>query len=236
MRITRANMESIKYACTNFHYAKRTPANPIGYNVYNNSDEWCGVIVYGTGANNKIGSEYNLCQGQILELTRVALNGKQEQTSKALALTISQIRKDIPQCRMLVSYADIDQNHLGIIYQATNWIYTGDSLIDSHDSSYIVRGKRLHGRALSSIIKSKGGLKGMTRDQFVQYYLDANAERYITKGKRKYVFALDKKMRKKLLSLSKPYPKNLSDNREHSTQLNNEEATQKDESRENRAT
>lgn len=127
MRISRATNQSIKYACTNFHYAKSVPANPIGYNIYNASNEWCGVILYAVGANYQIGSEYDLPIGRVLELVRVALNGKQECTSQALALSLKQLKKDRPLVELIVSYADCDQNHLGTIYQATNWIYVGEN-------------------------------------------------------------------------------------------------------------
>ena len=63
MRLTRANNDAVRYACMHFHYAKAVPVNTIGYNVYNDADEWCGVVLFGTGANNCIGTEYNLPQG-----------------------------------------------------------------------------------------------------------------------------------------------------------------------------
>lgn len=63
MRLTRATPKAIDYACKHFHYAKAVPVNTVGYNVYNGADEWCGVILYGTGANNHIGCEYNLPMG-----------------------------------------------------------------------------------------------------------------------------------------------------------------------------
>lgn len=42
----------------------------------------------------------------------------------------------------VVSYADSEHGHCGIIYQATNWTYTGATV--SHDHAYIVDGKRVH--------------------------------------------------------------------------------------------
>ena len=50
-----------------FHYAKSIPVNVFGYSVFEN-DEWCGCIVYGTGANNNIANPYDLKQGQVIEL------------------------------------------------------------------------------------------------------------------------------------------------------------------------
>lgn len=125
MKLTRATLQAIKYACLHYHYSKSVPANPLGYNIYNDSGDWCGVVIFGMGATNNIGCPYNLPQGAVLELVRVALNGKQEQTSKAVSMSLKQLKKDVPQCRLVVSYADCDQHHLGTIYQATNWIYTG---------------------------------------------------------------------------------------------------------------
>ena len=71
MRITKATKEAIRYSCTHFHYSKSVPANPIGYNVYNDNDEWCGCILYALGATCNIGMPYNLPMGGVLELVRV---------------------------------------------------------------------------------------------------------------------------------------------------------------------
>lgn len=46
----------------------------------------------------------------------------------------------------VVSYADMEQGHSGIIYQATNWIYTGSTV--SHDKLYVIDGKRVHPMSL----------------------------------------------------------------------------------------
>ena len=63
MRLTKATMQAIRYACLHFHYSKAVPVHPIGYNVYNDADEWCGVIIYSAGATPNIGTAYNLPGG-----------------------------------------------------------------------------------------------------------------------------------------------------------------------------
>ena len=45
----------------------------------------------------------------------------------------------------------------------------------------------------------------------VRKYLDPNAAEFHTKGKRKYLMPMDKKMRKQIEPLRKPYPKNDAD-------------------------
>lgn len=209
MKITKASKQAIKYACMNFHYAKAIPVNPVGYNIYNDNDEWCGVILYGMGANCNIGAEYNLSQGQVLELTRVALNGKQECTSQALALSLKRVKRDCPLCRLIVSYADCDQNHLGTIYQATNWIYTG-KCGEGRQSLFIINGKLTHPKTLWSwMIKVDGKIIHCPQNiDIIRKYIDPNAEQLTTKGKQKYLMPLDKKVRKQITPLMKPYPKN----------------------------
>ena len=149
MRLTYATPKAIDYACKHFHYAKAVPVNPIGYNAYNDADEWCGVILYGWGANKSIGTAYGLKQGQCLELVRVALNGKQSCTSQAVAMSLKQLHKDCPLCRLVVSYADCDQDHLGTIYQATNWIYEG-VMNEGDIAAFIVNGKKVHKKSIYS--------------------------------------------------------------------------------------
>lgn len=206
MRLEIASHKAIKYACMNFHYAKAIPVNTFGYSVFNDKNEWCGVILYGTGANNNLAMQYNLNQGNVLELVRVALNGKQESTSKALAISLRLIKHKIPLCKMIISYADKDQNHNGIIYQATNWYYTGQSMLNKKDASYIIDGKRIHGKTISDKCKRYGLSKNIENAKKV--YKAKEVVEYITKGKIKYIYPLDKNLIPLCKSLSKPYPKN----------------------------
>lgn len=182
MRLTKANKQAIRFACLKFHYAKSVPVNTCGYNVYNDADEWCGVVLFGTGANNFIGKPYNLCQGECVELVRVALNGKQEHTSQAVSMALKRLHVDCPLVRLVVSYADCDQSHIGTIYQATNWIFVGTNLENQYDASWMVNGKRVHGRMISTWVRQHGGLHGLTREQFIHKYYDKEAYACKTKG------------------------------------------------------
>jgi hypothetical protein len=146
MRLEIASNKAVKYACLNFHYAKAIPNVGLAYNVFNKNNEWCGVICYGIGATNNIAEPYNLKQGEVIELVRMALNGKQDSTTKAMAISLKLIKKNAPNVKLVVSYADSEQGHYGIIYQATNWFYTGFSV----DTNLIINGERKHRRTLGS--------------------------------------------------------------------------------------
>jgi hypothetical protein len=193
MRLEKASSKAIKYACMNFHYAKAVPVNCFGYSVFNDAGEWCGVILYGTGASVNIGKPYGLGQGQILELVRMALNGKQGTTTKAMALSIKLIKKVAPLCKLLISYADKWQGHYGTIYQATNWYYLGQSSTQANVMDPKT-GKELHKRSAVSKYGSCAGLKYGER-----------------KFKYKYIYPLDKNLVEICKRLSKPYPKKQAD-------------------------
>ena len=208
MKLEIASNKAINYACMKYHYAKAIPVNTFGFSVFNHKNEFCGVILYGSGANNNIAKEYGLNQGNVIELVRVALNGKQESTSKAVSISLKLIKKKVPLCKLVVSYADKDQDHIGVIYQATNWYYVGIVMENKPDSSWIIKDKRYHGRVISDWIKRKGGLNGLTRKDFLQKFYDKNAKEYVTKGKIKYIYPMCDESRLICKNISKPYIKN----------------------------
>ncbi len=198
VELTLANMSAVQYACRNYHYAKRVPISSVAFNVYEDK-EWCGVIVFGYGANPHIASIYDKWPGQVLELVRIALNGKQTTTSECLALSLRELKKCCPLVDMVVSYADEDQDHKGVIYQATNWIYTG-LMNEGKKSNFIINGRSMHPRSV-------GGKGWKVSLEWIKLNIDKNATQEVTKGKHKYLFPLNKKMRRRVIGLGMDYPK-----------------------------
>ena len=189
MKLTKASHKAIKYATLNFHYAKRVPVVFFAYNVFNNKDEWCGVISFAGGASSNMGKPYGLRAGQYLELNRMALNGKQESTSKALSIAIRLVKKDAPTVKVLISYADKGQEHIGVIYQATNWIYTGDSKTSGYQIYY--KGEWVHNRVLGTLPKKQR----------------ETIKRRKSPGKYRYIYILDKEYNHLKETMGKLYPK-----------------------------
>lgn len=189
MRLEIASNTAVKYACINFHYAKVCPVVGIGFSVFNGKNEWCGVITFGYGASANMGKPYKLLHGQYLELTRMALNGKQESTSQAMAIAMKLIKKNCKTVKLLISYADKGQDHKGIIYQATNWFFVDESISSGNEVWY--KGKWVHDRVPNALPKEK-------RDKLT----------YRKKsGKYKYIYPLDKSLLPLCKSLAKAYPK-----------------------------
>lgn len=197
MRLEIASSKAIKYACLNFHYAKSIPNVSIAYSVFNNKNEWCGVICYGVGANQYISNEFNLNKGEVCELLRVALNGKQENVSKSLSISLRLLKKHAPLIKLVVSYADNNQNHFGTIYQATNWYYIGEY---ANERGIMLNGKLTHRRSINSKYKTNG-------IEWLKKNVDAKAEVIIGKCKFKYIYPLYPEMIEFCKKLSKQYPK-----------------------------
>lgn len=199
MIIADASPFAVRYACQNFHYSRCTPCVQYGYSVFNAAGEWCGVVCFGGGATPRIGSPYGLYQGEVLELVRVALNGKQTATSQCVAAALRELHRQNPIVKLVVSYADIDQGHTGTIYQATNWIYEGVKNRNTR-GAFIVNGTRLHPKT----VHSKGWRQSLA---WLRENIDPGAEAVYTAGKHKYLFCFDRKLRKNLLKIAKEYPK-----------------------------
>jgi hypothetical protein len=200
MRLEKASDKAMKFSCLNFHYAKRLPAPPrVGFSVFNDTGEWCGCVIFNNGIEG-IQKPFGLKMGQVCELVRVALNGKQSETSRCVSLAVNIFRKQNPLVKVLVSYADSDYSHFGTIYQAMNWVYVGskrtsDEYIDPKT------GRSVHSRSHSS---SGANVQfGTMRKVFKTAELIRKR-----KGlKHKYVYLLDKKAG--LIIEAKPYPKSV---------------------------
>ena len=153
-------------------------------------------MIFGPGASPNLGISVGLKQGEYLELVRVALNGRQPCTSEVVAAALRQVHKDAPEVKIIISFADKDQNHFGTIYQATNWIYLGDYGVKKAQS-YIINGKKYHNKTIHD--------KGLSKEQLLK--IDPNMKEVSSLGKRKYIFVFDKKSRREWMKKAKPYPK-----------------------------
>ena len=105
------------------HYAKRLPSISYAFGLFID-DELVGVVTYGMPASP------SLCMGVcgvenkhiVYELNRLCVDCDLKNASSILVGRSLQL---LPKPMVVVSYADTAQGHLGYIYQATNWLYTG---------------------------------------------------------------------------------------------------------------
>lgn len=128
----------------NIHYAKRIPSISFAYGLFD-ENELIGVVTYGTPPSSTLrrGIAGNDNINIILELNRLCL--KYNRKNEASYLVGNSI-KLLPKGRIIVSFADTSQNHLGIVYQACNFIYTG---LSAKRSDYKISGlEHLHSQTI----------------------------------------------------------------------------------------
>lgn len=203
LKVGWATFEATKYACTHWHYSKCVPVGKLIKVGAWEDDKFIGVVVFSRGANKSLGSPYNLKQTECCELTRVAMRPHKCFVSQVLAKAIKFLKMKCPEMKLIISYADIEQGHHGGIYQATNWIYEGKSVESRY---FIVKGKKTHPKSLYSLYKNKYADFEQSVD-WIRRYVDKTASVYYDSGKHKYLFPLNKEMRKQVEHLAKEYPK-----------------------------
>ncbi len=152
----------------------------------------------------------SLSFGSVLELTRLFVMdgfGKNIE-SYVISQSFHWLKQNAKEVKVLISYADPEQNHLGRIYQATNWLYQGagaSALMPSYSIRLDETNKWIHSRTVSDRYGSSNidHLKKCIGKTFYRKQ-EAFKHRYI-------YFLCDKKEKKKILSgLKHPiinYPK-----------------------------
>ena len=162
------------------HYLKRIP--PVSYafglrNIETNKIE--GVCLFGIPASRSacVGVCGEDLAAQVLELNRIALNDGLPKNSASWF--VSRCLKSLPKNSIVISWADTGVGHIGYVYQALNFIYTGCSKLRTDIGS---TGHPRHGR-------------------------NRDLPRQIRTPKHRYVWFARNKERKKLLWESMPYPK-----------------------------
>ena len=124
MYIERISYEMTKPFLLTIHYARRMPNIQYAFGLFNDAS-LIGVVTYGQPASPSV------CKGiageenrhRVLELNKlVVVEGSPKNSASFL---VSHSLKMLPKDFFIVSYADSAWGHIGYVYQATNWVYTG---------------------------------------------------------------------------------------------------------------
>lgn len=105
------------------HYAKRMCPISYAFGLYDD-EQLIGVVTYGMPASP------NLCMGicgtdnkdKVLELNRLCIN---DGVKNGASFLVSKSLQMLPKPTIVVSYADTAMGHVGYIYQASNFLFTG---------------------------------------------------------------------------------------------------------------
>jgi hypothetical protein len=127
------------------HYAGRSPSVSFAYGLFV-GEALEGVVTYGTPSSATLrrgvaGDDYIK---NVFELNRLCLlSNEKNHASFLVAKSLRLIGGD----RIIVSFADTSQGHVGYVYQACNFLYTG---LSAKRTDWKVRGlEHLHGQTIA---------------------------------------------------------------------------------------
>jgi hypothetical protein len=166
-----------------YHYAGygRTASNVF---AAMHRDELAAVIKFAPVVRKEVATKEKLEHNQVLELDRFCISPRfqiKNMASKVMSLAISAIRKERPDVKLLVSFADTAQGHEGTIYKASNWTQVGTCA-----TSYVYErqdGTRINKKVVYDTAK-KYGLNEK------EYAASLALSKIETPGKHKFVYWL----------------------------------------------
>jgi len=173
-----------------------------------NTEELIGVCVYGDPIGRHSGGSISesLDRKQVLELTRLYVHDGYGSNIESwfISQTFKWLRKNFSSIEALISYADPKEGHAGTIYQATNWIYQGNSIRPNDTYSFKLKPDDdwIHGRTLANTYRTNDieKLKKKIGHTF-WYRVEPLKHRYV------YLLKNRRKLIKNLKHPIKPYPK-----------------------------
>lgn len=135
-----------KKICDDFvqkkHYSRKSSIFWAGFGIVEEG-QVTGVVVYGQPSPPIQKHAFRDRDFRLYELSRLVIQSK---TRNAASFLIANSLKLLQSPCAVISYADTEYSHCGIVYQATNWLYTG--LVKAHEKIYLVDGERVHSLTL----------------------------------------------------------------------------------------
>jgi hypothetical protein len=178
------------------HYAKRMCPISYAFGAWRGT-ELVGVVTYGTPASAPLRS--GLCGDEwaehVLELNRLCC----ENSPNVASLLVGRSLRMLPKPSVVVSYADTAQGHVGYIYQATNFIYTG---LSAKRTDWKIKGREhLHGATVADESRGQANRAEWMREKYGDdFYLDDRPRKH------RYVFAVGTKKQQTAIRAALKYP------------------------------
>lgn len=122
------------------HYSHSSNLHMVSYGLFQKTNipdkffngvesKLIGVVIYSQPAGRQAAESISDLVGidECLELIRlVILDGYGKNIeSWFISQSFKLLKRDFPNIKVIISYSDTEQNHKGIIYQATNFLFTG---------------------------------------------------------------------------------------------------------------
>lgn len=197
MKVIQINKEICDEFVTKKHYSRRKSIFWKGFALVEDN-QVTGICVFGQPSPAVQKHAFKDRDFKFYELSRVVVQSK---TKNASSFLVGNALKLLDSPCAVVSYADSEYNHCGIIYQATNWYYTGNTV--SHDHLYLINGQRVHPMTLRD--------QGITNPK--QYARENGIQTVKPSPKHRYFFFIgDKRQKRNMMnklnySIISEYPK-----------------------------
>jgi len=207
-----------------YHYSHSSNLCVVSYGLFYKTDipskffnemdsKLIGVIIYSQPAGRSAAESISelIKIDECLELIRlVILDGYGKNIeSWFISQSFKLLKDDFPHIKAIISYADGEQNHRGIIYQATNFYYQGNSALALMPNySVSLTGppyKWIHSRTISSTY-------GSHNVEYLKKKIGHTFWRKKESSKHRYIYLIgNKRDNRKILKNLKhpflPYPK-----------------------------
>tara|TARA_R100001163_G_C5024808_1_gene166616 strand:- start:446 stop:1027 length:582 start_codon:yes stop_codon:yes gene_type:complete len=178
----------IKDFIETWHYSKNVNGlkSNFCFGLFNNNN-LIGAMIYGQIAMANVWKKYVQKENQLIELRRLCCIDKTLKNTESyfIGYTLRWLKKNTEYVKV-ISYADADYNHQGIIYQASNFKFKG---MTNKGKVIVYNNKIYHDKTIRT--KYKGKLKPYAKkikealDNGRAYYKD-------TLGKKIYIYELKK--------------------------------------------
>jgi Fe-S cluster biosynthesis and repair protein YggX len=181
------------------HYSKSVNGLKVSFcfRIINSTGHVVGAAIYGQQSTTAW-KKYVEKECDLLELRRLCTTDKMRNLLSCFVGWCNNYIKKNSDIKLLLSYADPYNGHIGYIYQATNWLYVGETQKDIVLKT--PEGKIYHSRAMRT--KYNGVLKPFAA-RLKEMDENGVLERINIPGKHTYLFVLKGKFN----FISKPYPK-----------------------------
>jgi hypothetical protein len=179
------------------HYAKRIPSISYAYGLLKDGI-LVGVCTYGTPPSHTLlkGVAGDAWASAVLELNRLTC----ENESNNASFLVGRSLRLLPKPSIVVSYADTGAGHVGYVYQATNFLYTG---LSSAWNDPVVRGLEHQHHATFA--------HGKSNDEMREEFGDALSFRKRSRKHRYLFICANKQDRARIVAdlryKAMPYPK-----------------------------
>lgn len=210
LKIDWCSHAAAKYAVEHWHYSGCLPVGKMVKMGVWEDDKFIGAVIFSWGANPNLSKPYGLKMIEVAELVRVALNDHKAPVTKIVSICLKMLKKQSPGIKLVISFADAYHDHVGVIYQAGNWLYLGKT---HEKNDFELNGKIINRRAYTG--KGFGGKR---------LPIPPGAKKIKMPPKYRYAMPLDIDVREKILQLSQPYPKRVGSIDDDATPLQEERA------------